>query len=223
VGQREAHGVQRQAAPRRGAAAPRRDLVACGVRLAAEIVVADGVVRDKRAVCPEFASANGYQLPPRSQGWGRRPARGETYGANYIDEFYDGIVELYERGNLDKNSKVSPDQVREQLRRKHPDKFCIPGVWALQNTFIALGQKKKPAAGVAGARGRRGRRGRASALPADVLDAIDGEVAADSSAKPAAVLAKVLARFELDPSLRPKVKARVSQAKTKLKKKAGGL
>jgi hypothetical protein len=93
-------------------------------------------------------------------------------------------------------------------------------VWALHNTFIALGQKKKPATGVAGA--RRGRRGRASALPADVLDAIGGEVAADSSAKPAAVLSKVLARFELDPSLRPKVKARVSQAKTKLKKKAGG-
>ncbi len=115
--------------------------------------------------------------------------------------------------------------MREQLRRKRPDKFCMPGVWALQNTFIALGQKKKkkPATGVAGARGRRGRRGRASALPADVLDAIDGEVAADSSVKPAAVLAKVLHRSELDPSLHPKVKARVSQAKGKLKKKADGL
>ncbi len=108
------------------------------------------------------------------------------------------------------------------MRRKHPHKFRIPGVWALQNTCIALGQKKKPASGFAGARGRRGRQGCASALPANVLDAIDAEVDADS-VKPAAVLAKVLDRFELDPSLHPKVKARVSQAKGQLKKKADGL
>ena len=60
-------------------------------------------------------------------------------------------------------------------------------------------------------------------MPADVLDAIDAEVDADSSVKPAAVLAKVLDRFELDPSLLPKVKVRVSQAKGNLKKKADGL
>jgi hypothetical protein len=36
-------------------------------------------------------------------------------------------------------------------------------------------------------------------------------------------LALSLILFELDPALRPKVKARVSQAKAKLKKKAGGL
>ena len=60
-------------------------------------------------------------------------------------------------------------------------------------------------------------------MPAVVLDAIDAEVAADSSVKPAAVLAKVSDRFDLDPSLHPKVKARVSQAKGKLNKKADGL
>jgi hypothetical protein len=41
------------------------------------------------------------------------------------------------------NRKVSPDQVREQLARLHPGTFCLPTVSALQNVFIALGQKQK--------------------------------------------------------------------------------
>ena len=60
-------------------------------------------------------------------------------------------------------------------------------------------------------------------MPADVLRAIDELLVADAAAKPAAVLASLLARVDVDPSLHLKVKARVSQAKTKLKKKAGGL
>jgi hypothetical protein len=72
---------------------------------------------------------------------------------------------------VDKNSKVSPDKVREQLRRSPPDKFCIPGVWALQNEFIALGQKKN--ASPEEDEGAIPKRGRKSALPADVLRAID--------------------------------------------------
>jgi hypothetical protein len=104
--------------------------------------MADGVVRNKRGDFAEYAEAAGTQLKPNLQGWARRPGRGETYGKTFIEPFHAEIAALYERGNVDKNTKVSPDQVREQLRRSHPGKFCIPGVWALQNAFIALGQKK---------------------------------------------------------------------------------
>ena len=70
---------------------------------------------------------------------------------------------------------------------------------------------------------KRARRGRGSALPADVLRAIDELLVADAAAKPAAVLASLLARFALDPSLHLKVKARVSQAKNQLKKREDAL
>jgi hypothetical protein len=57
-------------------------------------------------------------------------------------------------------------------------------------------------------------------LPADVLRAIDELLVADAAA---AVLASLLARFDVDPSLHLKVKARVSQAKTQLKKREDAL
>ena len=204
-----------------GARPKRRDLVAAGVRLAATVVMADGVVRDKRGDFAEYAEAAGTQLKPSRLGWARRPGRGETYGETFIKPFYAEIAALYQRGNVDKNTKVSPDQVREQLRRSHPGKFCIPGVWALQNEFIALGQKKtaEEEDGVP----KRARRGRGSALPADVLRAIDELLVADAAAKPAAVLASLLARVDVDPSLHLKVKARVSQAKSLLKKREESL
>ena len=104
--------------------------------------------------------------------------------------FYAEFAALYQHGNVHKNTTVSPDQVREQLRRSHPGKFCIPGVWALQNAFIALGQKKN--AEEDDDVPKRARRGRRSALPANVLRAIDELLVADAAAKPAAVLASLL-------------------------------
>jgi hypothetical protein len=121
----------------------------------------------------------------------------------------------------DKNTTVSPDQVRKQLRRSHPGKFCIPGVWALQNALIALGQKKN--AEEEDCVPKRARRGRWSALPADVLRAIDELLFADAAASRLPCLPACCARFDVDPSLHLKVKARVSQAKTQLKKREDAL
>ena len=64
------------------------------------------------------------------------------YGETFIKPFYAEIAALYQRDNVDKNTKVLPDQVREQLRQSHPGKFCTSDAWALQNAFIALGQKQ---------------------------------------------------------------------------------
>ncbi len=55
--------------------------------------------------------ARDFALPARVQGWARRPKRGETYGAAYVDPYYDTIATLYARGNVEKNSMVSPHQV----------------------------------------------------------------------------------------------------------------
>lgn len=147
-------------------------------------------MRDKRGVFAEYAEAAGTHLKPNGLGRARQPGRGDTYGETFIKPFYAEFAALYQRGNVDKNTTVSQGQVREQLRRSHPGKFCIPVVWALQNAFIALGQKNNAEEedGVP----KRARRGRRSALPAAVLRAIDELLVADAAAKPATVLASLL-------------------------------
>ena len=98
-------------------------------------------------------------MKPNGLGRARQPGRGDTYGETFIKPFYAEFAALYQRGNVDKNTTASPGQVREQLRRSHPGKFCIPGVWALQNAFIALGQKKNAEEDAdVPKRARRGRR-----------------------------------------------------------------
>ena len=97
-------------------------------------------------------------------------------------------------------------------------------MWALQNVFIALGQKKAKASGGAGGGVQRGRRGRVSGLPAEVVRVLDEMLEADASIKPAVVLAKLKTQFpRLDPALHKNVKQRVSTKKTQLKKKIGSL
>ena len=61
----------------------------------------------------------------------RKPPRGETFGATYIREFQDRIAEMYQLGNVDKNAKVSPTQVAEQLKREHPNRFRLLRSWAV--------------------------------------------------------------------------------------------
>jgi hypothetical protein len=166
VGQRNFLDARPQAAARASDAPRRRYMIARAVRRAAKIIVADGALEE------------GFQLRAKAQEWARCPARGETYGVTYVAEFYDEIVALDACGDVDKNCKVSPDQVREQLARQHPGRFDLPGVWALQNVLIGLGQKK--ASGGAAAVLQRGRRGRGgSALPATVCCALDELVAAE--------------------------------------------
>ncbi len=93
--------------------------------------------------------ARNLALPARVQRWARRPRRGETYGATYVDPYYDTITDLYARGKVEKNSKVSPDEVREQLLQLHPGKFCLPGVWCCR-MFSSRWARRKPMAALVG-------------------------------------------------------------------------
>ena len=74
------------------------------------------------------------------------------------------ITDLNARCNVEKNSKVSPDEVREQLLRLHPGKFCLPGVWAPQNFSLRWARRKQMAALVGVC---------AAVLPADVFRVVD--------------------------------------------------
>jgi hypothetical protein len=138
----------------------------------------------------------------------------ETYGETFIKPFYAEIAALYQRGNVHKNTNVSPDQVREQLRQSHPDKFCISGAWALQNAFIALGQKKNAEEedGVA----KRAWRGRC-------LPMCSGQSMSCSLPTPPQSRLPRLPACWLALMLIPASTARMSQAKNQLKKREDAL
>ena len=62
---------------------------------AANVIVADAAVQDKRA---DFPESRDFALPARVQGWARRPKRGETYGATYV-EHHRHPLRARQRGN----------------------------------------------------------------------------------------------------------------------------
>ena len=165
-------------------------------------------------------------MPPQRQGWGRKKPKGHNYGANYAEEFMDVIRACYAKGERDANSKMSPEQVSEQLHRDHPDRFCIPSAWAVQRVFISLGQNKKTVASQSAAGGgqggpgdgRRRRRGRKSVLADDVLAAVGVVVESNPDIKPRAALDKIKEQFPtLDEALHRSVKQRVTTLKSKTK------
>ena len=184
---------------------PRKDAIAVGVRLAARIVVAEQLVRDKRSEFKEYKKAAEFVRPPLSHGWARKPPRGETFGATYIHDFQDQIVLLYQRGNKDKNAKVSLAQVAEILKRENPHRFRLPRSWAVQNAFNALGQNKANPQ-------RRRRKGLQPEVRNFVSNLVNNEPTI--TAKPA--LQKVLQQFpELDDSMKNPVRNLVNSLKTK--------
>ncbi len=191
-----------EAAPAAAAAEAgrRRDVVAAGVRRAAELIVTGHVIiRDKRADFEEFQLAADWRPPVHRQGWGRKPERGSMYGASNMEAHRQFVTECFNRGVADKNAKISPDQVVEDLIRRHPHTFCLPAASAVQTVYSTLSQKKKRGGdgggGGSGGGGASGRRGRVSKLPADVVTAIDDMVERDPSLMPAAVLAAVSLQF----------------------------
>ena len=194
---------------------PRQDAVACALRRARALVESTHLVRDKRHQFDEYKQAIGFHRPPMTQGWARKPARGDTFGETYTANYMDTIEELYEKGNVDKNVKVSPAQVFEQLKRIHPNCFRLPRAWALQNVFNGLGNKRKDGQ----------KRRRKQLLPKDVLAVIDQLLVTNPNVKPKAALEEVEAQLgrQLETSLQAKVKSRVSALKTRRKNAASRL
>ncbi len=175
-------------------------------------------VHDKRADFSEFAWRGTWRSRPECRG-GR--GCGETYGTTYVDPFYDTITDLNARGNVEKNSKVSPDEVREQLLRLHSGKFCLPGVWALQNFSLRWARRKKMAA-LVGVRIVVGAAVRPRCRRSVPCGGRGGRGAA--KVNPAFVLATVKAQFpQLDSTLHKNVTQRVSATKPQLKKNDASL
>jgi hypothetical protein len=88
---------------------------------------------------------------------GAPPCQGESFGATYVKSYHHTIAALYARGNANKACKVSPDQVREQLVRSHPESSVCRGCgrcetskfpWTKRNSLatrlVAVGASMRP-------------------------------------------------------------------------------
>ena len=190
---------------------PRRDVVAAGVRMAADMIATEEIVRDKRDYDPECDRAAGFSIGESCMGWGRQPSRGESYGATYVGKFHGEIERLYNQGKVNKDMRASSAQIAEFLRLQHPTKFCLPGPWAVQQVFAKLGQQKPTTR-------------RHSKMPEDVAAFVTQLVADMPDIKPAAALRRVLQAFpDLDAVWHQKVRTKTSALKTKAKTRARGL
>jgi hypothetical protein len=118
----------------------------CGVRRAArgELITTHSLVRDTRADFDEFDLAAGFAVEEHH---GRQPPKGKTYGETYITEFHAEIAAMHQKGNVDKNAKVSPDQVREALRLLYPHTASLcPACGPFRRCSFRWGRRKKAGA-----------------------------------------------------------------------------
>lgn len=60
-------------------------------------------------------------------GWAVRAPHGEQYGVTYISEYKDDVKELFERAVSESTNKMNSAMMREELQRKCPGRFSIPG------------------------------------------------------------------------------------------------
>lgn len=106
-------------------------------------------IQDCRAEMPEYANADEFDVPVNKRlnpGWGRRPAYGQAYGKNYVDEYRDEVATIFIRGEENDAEKQQAASVVEYLTLKYPHKFDIPSESDIQKEFAKLGRKRRTSA-----------------------------------------------------------------------------
>jgi len=210
--------------------APRNDALAVAVRYAAHLVQTNEVaIRSARQAAPEYTLAREMPMKTRSQGWGRRPAHGKTYGATYLREFQREVAQMYNAGVRQSTAKMGPSQMREELKRNNPDRFSIPSFLELRSAITTLGNKSRATQGGEvplpdhnAPIGATSKRGRKSALSNELISFIEHLVDQQSDIKPRAALQLVKEHFTTLPeeATDSRITSKVSSTKSARKKKA---
>ena len=76
-------------------------------------------------------------------GWAQCKGNSELYGATHINDFKDDLLEMFEKGQNNSGQKMTPDKMWEQLIQKYPFKFAIPGETEIEKFIGAQIQKGK--------------------------------------------------------------------------------
>jgi hypothetical protein len=80
----------------------------------------------------------------RSQGWGRRPDRGHSYGPSYVNDAIEELVtKVVRRGNEVSSEKVGAAQVGELLEEEFPGMYCLPGDTELSKVISNVVKREK--------------------------------------------------------------------------------
>ena len=79
-----------------------------------------------------------------SQGWARRPSRGETYGKNSVKRYRVDIEDMFDRGARDLGCKMSAAAMLEELKQKRPSECDLPSESEIKKEITLIyGQRKK--------------------------------------------------------------------------------
>ena len=213
----------------------RNDAIAKAIRYASTVISTSNYFKDHKAENKLYLETESFS-PSSNQifkpGWARRPAHGESYGDSYIKHYKDDLYKYYTAGELDSNKKMSAGKMREMLMRDYPSRFSIPGETEIKSWIGAQQTKKKYKK-----KGTRdgGGRGRPSSdyQKSDWEKVIETVVELEPSAKPEDLYKSFLAMHN-DENMFPtdvprddtnnidkkKIKQKINQYKSKLKKNA---
>ena len=213
----------------------RNDAIAKAIRYASTVISTSNYFKDHKAENKLYLETESFS-PSSNQifkpGWARRPAHGESYGDSYIKHYKDDLYKYYTAGELDSNKKMSAGKMREMLMRDYPSRFSIPEKTEIKSWIGAQQTKKKYKK-----KGTRdgGGRGRPSSdyQKSDWEKVIETVVELEPSAKPEDLYKSFLAMHN-DENMFPtdvprddtnnidkkKIKQKINQYKSKLKKNA---
>ena len=213
----------------------RNDAIAKAIRYASTVISTSNYFKDHKAENQLYLETESFS-PSSNQifkpGWARRPAHGESYGDSYIKYYKDDLYKYYTAGELDSNKKMSAGKMREMLMRDYPSRFSIPGETEIKSWIGAQQTKKKYKK-----KGTRdgGGRGRPSSdyQKSDWEKVIETVVESEPSAKPEDLYKSFLNMHNDETTLptdvprddtnnidKKKIKQKINQHKSKLKKSA---
>lgn len=180
----------------------RKDMVAFAVRCAGELVNSHNIkIHDGRKSMVEYEKASTISTKPRNRGWARRPPHGSQYGARYMSEYKNDILQFFNKGLEESGSKMGPGQMHEALKEKYSARFSLPSESEIRSEISQLFGKSKSknttkanGTGTTEANGT-GKRGRQSIFTEEVEEFMIKIIVDNPEIKPADGLAQVRERF----------------------------
>lgn len=180
-----------------------RDMRSYAVRSTMNILEAadsSATIRDSRSNMAEYELAREFVVPSEKvpvRGWGRRPPHGRMYGANYLAKYRADVEAIFLEGVAEKTDKQHPSWVLQRLAEKYPHRFDRPSEDDIRRHFQTLYQRQKAGKPLNTSSTGRGPPG----IALKYADKVEEILRKNFALKPAAIVAEVKSKFEVDDAL----------------------
>jgi hypothetical protein len=202
----------------------KRDLFTYAVTRAKDLMLSSSTFRNGQDTMPEYDDAATFTgVKPKERGWGRRAPRGTAYGTNYIANYKGDIKEFFEIGRADSTKQMNSSVMLEELMRRYPGRYTLPGEIDIRREINSLFQSQKKEEAKAKRDGRYKATTERYAMPSKYVDEIKAQLILDPNVKPAQVLSHLRNQFASNGALTEdfppdeKIKQKVSSLKTSAK------